>query len=142
MDSAKQMNALQWRWLHPLLPHPPDPAAPPTKTSLPYLRLILNFYLASASYPIYHSCSLLSPACQPLHPSTTFCMSSMVLSASLDLPSTHCIPPTFCPPQAMASRCPAVLKPTVEISITLVFDIDTVFSWDLNVMKYRDLECN
>ncbi|CEP13454.1 hypothetical protein [Parasitella parasitica] len=134
MDPAKQMNALQWRWLHPLL-HPLDPT-PPTKTSLPYLRVILNFFLASPPYPTYHW-SLLFPACRPsratsiiaplynllravdaivrkfgvCHVSFSTCL-RLPLTSLIEhsLPSTHSLSPTFCPPQAVASRCPAFLS--------------------------------
>ncbi|CEP10718.1 hypothetical protein, partial, partial [Parasitella parasitica] len=130
------MNALQWRWLHPLL-HPSDPI-PPTKSSLPYLCVILNFLLASPSYPTYHW-SLLFPACRPSHATSIitplynllrvvdaivrkFGVCHVSFSTCLrlpltsliehSLPSTHSISPTFCPPQAVASRCPGVLKLT------------------------------
>ncbi|KAG1081462.1 hypothetical protein G6F42_022937 [Rhizopus arrhizus] len=62
IDPAKQINALQWRWLHPLLP--PSDTSSAVKASLPYLRVLLNFFLATPSYPTYHW-SLLFSACRP-----------------------------------------------------------------------------
>ncbi|GAN06991.1 conserved hypothetical protein [Mucor ambiguus] len=62
LDPAQQANALQWRWLHPLL-HPDQPS-PPLMPSLPVLRSTLSLSLGSTRFPSYHW-SLLFPPCRP-----------------------------------------------------------------------------
>ncbi|KAK4516082.1 uncharacterized protein ATC70_011044 [Mucor velutinosus] len=136
LDPAVQINALQWRWLHPLL-HPSDPT-PPTKTSLPYLRVILNFFLATPSYPTYHW-SLLFPACRPssarkviaslynllravdtivrkfgvCHVSFSTCL-RLPFSTLVEhnLPPNHSLSPTFRSPKEVVNHYPRVLQLT------------------------------
>jgi len=136
LDPAVQINALQWRWLHPLL-HPSDPT-PPTKTSLPYLRVILNFFLATPSYPTYHW-SLLFPACRPssarkviaplynilravdtivrkfgvCHVSFSTCL-RLPFSTLVEhnLPPNHSLSPTFRSPKEVVKHYPRVLQLT------------------------------
>ncbi|CEP07093.1 hypothetical protein [Parasitella parasitica] len=49
---AKQANALQWRWIYPLIrPHQPSPRLMP---SIPVLRATLDFLLATPRDPTYH----------------------------------------------------------------------------------------
>ncbi|KAK4516494.1 60S acidic ribosomal protein P2 [Mucor velutinosus] len=144
LDPAKQINALQWRWLHPLL-HPANPT-PPTKTSIPYIRVILNFFLATPSYPTYHW-SLLSPACRPSRstaitaplynllravdaiarkfgvchvPFSTCLRLPLATLIEHSLPSSHSLSATFCPPQEVTVRCPGVL--TLTGNDVLTFD--------------------
>ena len=62
LDPAIQANALQWRWLYPLL-HPSQPS-PSFMPSLPVLRFTLNYILSTDTYPSYHW-SFLFPHCRP-----------------------------------------------------------------------------
>ncbi|KAK4515490.1 uncharacterized protein ATC70_010440 [Mucor velutinosus] len=62
LNPAKQSNALQWRWIQPLL-HPNHPS-PSLMPSLPVLRSTLSFSLGSTRFPSYHW-SLLFPPCRP-----------------------------------------------------------------------------
>lgn len=122
--------------MHPLL-HPSDPA-PPTKTSLPYIGILLNFFLATPLYLTYHW-SLLFPACRPsrayaiLVPlynlfravdtiTRKFGVYRVSVDACLCLPFSalieHRLPPfhslalVFRPPSAVLERCPGVLELT------------------------------
>ncbi|KAK4509305.1 uncharacterized protein ATC70_007655 [Mucor velutinosus] len=61
-NPAQQANALQWRWLQPLL-HPDQPS-PSLMPSLPVLRSTLSFSLGSTRFPSYHW-PLLFPPCRP-----------------------------------------------------------------------------
>ncbi|KAG1112999.1 hypothetical protein G6F40_006210 [Rhizopus arrhizus] len=61
LDPSLQQQALQWRWLRPLLLfsdkiHRSSPC-------LPYLRYVLNWFYSSDTYPTYHW-ALLFPACR------------------------------------------------------------------------------
>lgn len=147
LDPAKQINALQWRWLHPLL-HPSDPS-PSTKASLPYLRVLLNFFLATPLYPTYHW-SLLFPACRPPRASVIivplynflrvvdainrkFGLCHVSLGTCLRLPfsaliehrllSAHTLAPVFRSPQDVLQAYPGVLKLTGNDVLT--FDTET-----------------
>ncbi|KAL9538713.1 hypothetical protein MBANPS3_010720 [Mucor bainieri] len=136
LDPALQINARQWRWLHPLL-HPTDPT-PATKTSLPYIRVVLNYSLAIPAYRTYHW-SLLFSACRPSRPNAItaplynflravdaierkFGCCHVSIGACLRLPFTTLLepplPPThplftaFQPPQVVAADYPGVLQLT------------------------------
>lgn len=117
LDPALQANALQWRWLHPLL-NPTNPIDL-TKPSLPYLRLTLHFFLATTAYPSYHW-SILFPACRPPLPSAVLPPITILLRAAdaierkfgvchvsmetcLRLPFSVLIEHTILPPHTLAS---------------------------------------
>lgn len=66
IDPVIQANALQWRWLRPLLD--PTQQQPQFMVSLTYLKYTLNHFLSSQLYPTYHW-SLLFPTCRPTNSS-------------------------------------------------------------------------
>lgn len=66
IDPVIQANALQWRWLRPLLD--PTQQQPQFMVSLPYSKYTLNHFLSSQVYPMYHW-SLLFPTCRPTNSS-------------------------------------------------------------------------
>ncbi|KAK4511183.1 glycogen synthase kinase 3 [Mucor velutinosus] len=156
LDPAKQINALQWRWLHPLL-HPANPT-PPTKTSIPYIRVILNFFLATPSYPTYHW-SLLSPACRPSRstaitaplynllravdaiarkfgvchvPFSTCLRLPLATLIEHSLPSSHSLSATFCPPQEVTQLKPSKFESQHAASLILQPAVEPFNSYNLN----------
>ncbi|KAL9547745.1 hypothetical protein MBANPS3_006027, partial [Mucor bainieri] len=52
LNPALEINVFQWCWLNPLL-HPSDPT-PVTKTSLPFIRVVINYSLTTPAYPTAH----------------------------------------------------------------------------------------
>ncbi|GAN11892.1 hypothetical protein MAM1_1211c11515, partial [Mucor ambiguus] len=119
------------------------------KTSLPYIRVILNFFLATTAYPTYHW-SLLFPACGPPNPrkliapicnllravdaivrnfgvchvslSTCLCLTLSTLVVH-SLPPNHSLAPTFRPPKEVMKHYPSVLRLTGNDVFT--FDVAT-----------------
>jgi hypothetical protein len=62
LDPITQQNALQWRWLRPLLLIQSQDSSHQFP-SLPYLRFTLNHFLSTPLYPTYHW-SFLFPSCR------------------------------------------------------------------------------
>jgi hypothetical protein len=62
IDPITQQNALQWRWLRPLLKIQPQVSSYQFP-SLPYLAFTPNHFLSSPLYPTYHW-SFLFPSCR------------------------------------------------------------------------------
>ncbi|KAG1126063.1 hypothetical protein G6F42_008147 [Rhizopus arrhizus] len=163
LDPAKQINALQWRWLNPLL-HPLDPA-PVTKTSLPYIRILHNFFLATPLYPTYHW-SLLFPACRPsrahaiivplynlfrtvdaitrkfvvCHVSIGTCL-RLPFSALIEhrLPSSHSLAHVFRPPCEVLERCSGVVGLTVPRPTIHNIDIAPITSYSESISHVSTL---
>ncbi|KAG1081959.1 hypothetical protein G6F42_022743 [Rhizopus arrhizus] len=96
LNPAQKCNALQWRWLQPLL-HPDQPS-PFILPSLPILRTTLSFVLGSVRFPSYHW-SLLFPPCRPSG-LPDFGPVYNIMRAHL-LPPFHPLTPTFSPPSTI-----------------------------------------
>ncbi|CEP08780.1 hypothetical protein, partial, partial [Parasitella parasitica] len=131
LGPATQAQALQWRWVYPLL-HPQQ-TSPSLMPSIPVLRFTLDYVLSSPQYPSYHW-SLLFPSCRPVIPRLFgpvrniirsvdslphdfhFCYATMSTCLHLPImellvhtiPASHPLSPTFQPPSSVLQQHPTI----------------------------------